>query len=347
MTNVRGHRPPKPLEPRRPSGPGLHGGDRSITHTHARPDKERIARAIARAGLCSRREAERWITEGRVALNGKILATPAVTVTPEDDVRVDGKPLPEAQGTRLWLYHKPRGLVTTNHDPEGRATVFQRLPDDLPRVMSIGRLDINTEGLLLLTNDGGLARVLELPRTGWLRRYRVRVHGKVDQKELDRLKDGLVVDGIQYGPVEVTIERTQNANMWLNVALREGKNREVKNLLGHLGLQVTRLIRTSFGPFGLGDLTEGEVKEVRRRVLREQLGRRLADEAGLSEFTGAEAAPATPAKDDRPKKPKRSGAPARSQGKADKSSGKTPGRPSPSHSKGRQGGRGADRRRST
>ncbi len=241
---------------------------------------ERIAKIIARAGLCSRREAETWIADGRVKLNGRVLDTPAVTVKPGDKVEVDGQPLPERDRTRLWLFHKPRGTVTTTYDPEGRPTVFSILPEDLPRVMTIGRLDINTEGLLLLTNDGGLARVLELPATGWLRRYRVRAHGDIDQARLDALKDGIAIDGILYGSVEATLDRRQGDNVWLTVGLREGKNREVKTILAHLGLDVNRLIRVSFGPFQLGELADGAVEEVPRRVLRSQLGDRLTDEAG-------------------------------------------------------------------
>ena len=241
---------------------------------------ERIAKVMARVGLCSRREAETWIENGRVELNGKVLTTPAVTVTPEDKVLVDGEPLPMRERTRLWLYHKPRGLVTTNKDPEGRPTVFDRLPDDLPRVLTVGRLDINTEGLLLLTNDGGLARVLELPATGWLRRYRVRAFGKVTQADLDGLKDGVAIDGVLYGSIEVTLDKEQGGNVWMTVGLREGKNREVKRVLEHIGLAVNRLIRVSYGPFQLMDLAEGEVREIRGRVLRDQLGDTLAEEAG-------------------------------------------------------------------
>jgi len=248
--------------------------------TKADDGADRIAKVIARAGLCSRREAEAWIADGRVKLNGRVLDTPAITVKADDTVEVDGQPLPERDRTRLWLFHKPRGTVTTTYDPEGRSTVFSILPEDLPRVMTIGRLDINTEGLLLLTNDGGLARMLELPSTGWLRRYRVRAHGDIDQARLDALKDGIAIDGILYGSVEATLDRRQGDNVWLTIGLREGKNREVKTILAHLGLDVNRLIRVSFGPFQLGELADGVVEEVPRRVLRAQLGDRLAGEAG-------------------------------------------------------------------
>ncbi len=241
---------------------------------------ERIAKVMARAGLCSRREAETWIANGRVELNGQVLTTPAVTVTPDDKVLVDGTALPTRERTRLWLYHKPRGLVTTNKDPEGRPTVFDRLPDDLPRVLTVGRLDINTEGLLLLTNDGGLARVLELPATGWLRRYRVRAFGKITQADLDGLQDGVAIDGVLYGAIEAVLDKEQGGNVWMTVSLREGKNREVKRVLEHLGLAVNRLIRVSYGPFQLMDLPENDVREIRGRVLRDQLGEALAEEAG-------------------------------------------------------------------
>jgi 23S rRNA pseudouridine2605 synthase len=242
---------------------------------------ERIAKAIARAGLASRREAEAWIAAGRVAVNGKVIDSAALNVTPADHITVDGAPLPTRERTRLFLYHKPRGLVTTNADPEGRPTIFGALPKSLPRLLSVGRLDMGTEGLLLLTNDGGLARVLELPETGWLRRYRVRAHGRVTQGELDALRDGVTVDGIHYGPIEATLDRepTEGTNIWLTFAIREGKNREVRNVLRHLGLQVNRLIRTSFGPFQLRELAEGAVEEVRTRVLRDQLGERVIAEA--------------------------------------------------------------------
>ena len=246
------------------------GGDRG----------ERIAKVIARSGLCSRRDAERLIGEGRVKLNGRKLDTPATVVTATDRIEVDGNPLPSRERTRLWLFHKPKGLVTTNRDPEGRPTVFSVLPPDMPRVLAVGRLDINTEGLLLLTNDGGLARVLELPSTGWLRRYRVRAHGTVAQPALDALRHGVSIDGMIYGAIEAEIERVQGSNVWILVGLREGKNREVKRVMEHLGLSVTRLIRVSYGPFQLADLEPGEVREVRGRVLRDQLGEKLAKAAG-------------------------------------------------------------------
>jgi 23S rRNA pseudouridine2605 synthase len=237
---------------------------------------ERIAKAMARAGLCSRREAEAWIAAGRVAVNGAVIASPALNVTAADRVTVDGAPLRERERTRLFLYHKPRGLLTTHADPQGRPTIFDALPKTLPRLLSVGRLDLNTEGLLLLTNDGSLARVLELPATGWLRRYRVRAHGSVRADQLADLRGGISIAGVRYGPIQASLDRTQGANVWLTFAMREGKNREVKNVLGHLGLAVNRLIRVSFGPFQLGDLAVGTVAEVPTRVLREQLGERVA-----------------------------------------------------------------------
>jgi 23S rRNA pseudouridine2605 synthase len=240
---------------------------------------ERIAKVMARAGLCSRREAEEWIEAGRVSVNGEVLTSPARDVSDRDTILVDGKPLPTRERTRLFLYHKPRGLVTTAWDPEGRPTVFQNLPKGLPRVVTIGRLDINTEGLLLLTNDGGLARVISLPDTGWLRRYRVRAYGNITQPDLDALRDGIEIDGMRYGSIEAELQREQGDNVWLTIGLREGKNREVKRVLEHLGLQVNRLIRISFGPFQLGDLEEGAVEEVKTRILQEQLGPELAKEA--------------------------------------------------------------------
>jgi 23S rRNA pseudouridine2605 synthase len=234
---------------------------------------------MARAGVASRRQSEKLIAEGRVAVNGRLLTSPALDVRPGDKITVDGKPLAEPERTRLWLYHKPAGRVTTARDPEGRPTVFEALPADMPRVVAIGRLDMNAEGLLLLTNDGGLARTLELPSTGWLRRYRVRAHGSTTDAELAKLVDGIAIDGVLYGPIEASIERVQGANLWLSVALREGKNREVKRVLASMLLAVNRLIRVSYGPFQLGDLQVGAVKEVPRKVLRDQLGPRLAAEA--------------------------------------------------------------------
>ena len=241
---------------------------------------ERIAKRLARAGLCSRREAERWIEQGRVSVDGTTLTTPAVLVTPESRIAVDGKPVGEAEKTRLWRYHKPRGLVTTESDPQGRPTIFAALPPTLPRVVKVGRLDLNSEGLMLLTNDGGLARHLELPSTGWVRRYRVRVHGIVDPKRLEALKNGITIAGIEYGAVEAALERQQGANAWVTFALREGKNREVRRICEHLGWRVTRLIRSSYGPFQLGALARGAVEEVPRKVLREQLPRELIGNVG-------------------------------------------------------------------
>jgi len=247
----------------------------------------RIAKAIARAGLCSRREAERWIADGRVAVNGRLITTPAYDTGPGDRITVDGKALPEPEPIRLWRYYKPRGLVTTHRDPQGRPTVFANLPPALPRVISVGRLDFNTEGLLLLTTDGALARHLELPSTGWLRRYRVRARGRISQDALDKLKNGITVDGMNYGPIEASLDTERGANVWLTIGLREGKNREVRKVLATLGLEVSRLIRISFGPFQLLDLGPGEAEPVRRRVLIDQLGQRIARELGILKEQGA------------------------------------------------------------
>jgi 23S rRNA pseudouridine2605 synthase len=240
-------------------------------------DAERIAKFLARAGVCSRRDAERLIAEGRVKLNGVVLDTPAIKVTAADQVQVDGRPIAAAQPTRVWRYHKPSGLVTTHRDPAGRPTVFQHLPENMPRVISVGRLDLTSEGLLLLTNDGELARRLELPANGWVRRYRARAFGRVEQAELDQLRDGITVDGIRYGSIDAKLERGAGANSWINVSITEGKNREVRRVLDALGLKVNRLIRTSYGPFQLGALEPGAVEEIPRKVLKDQLGKDALD----------------------------------------------------------------------
>lgn len=246
--------------------------DRPASEGQAKAEGERIAKRLARAGLCSRREAERWIEDGRVTVNGHRLSSPACVVGPGDIVIVDGIPLSEPEKTRLWRYHKPAGLVTTHKDPEGRPTVFDHLPEGMPRVISVGRLDLNSEGLLLLTNDGELARKLELPSNAWLRRYRVRVHGEVSEDALARLENGITIDGMAYGPISATLDRRQGANAWLSVSLREGKNREIRRVMEYLGWPVSRLIRVSYGPFQLGTLEEGAADEVAGKVLREQMG---------------------------------------------------------------------------
>jgi 23S rRNA pseudouridine2605 synthase len=242
------------------------------SNPHSGAEGERIAKFLARAGVCSRRDAERLIAEGRVNLNGKTLETPAVKISAKDKITVDGRPVAAAQATRLWRYHKPSGLVTTHKDPAGRPTVFERLPPDLPRVISVGRLDLTSEGLLLLTNDGALARRLELPSNGWVRRYRARAYGRVTQEELDMLTNGVTIDGVRYGAIEATLERTA-ANSWITVSLTEGKNREVRRVLETLGLKVNRLIRIAYGPFQLGTLAPGAVEEVPRKMLKDQLGK--------------------------------------------------------------------------
>jgi 23S rRNA pseudouridine2605 synthase len=250
--------------------------------TRASPETggpERVAKRIARSGLCSRRDAERWIAAGRVAVDGETLTSPAVTVTAANVVSVDGEPLPAPERARLFRYHKPAGLLTAARDPEGRPTIYDRLPAGLPRLMPVGRLDLTSEGLLLLTNDGALKRQLELPATGWLRRYRARVHGQVDEATLASLKKGITLDGFNYGPIEATLDRVQGSNAWLKIALREGKNREIRRVLEHFGWPVGRLIRLSFGPFQLGRLGPGEVEEVTGKVLREQVGVRIAGPA--------------------------------------------------------------------
>ena len=236
------------------------------------PPGERIAKVIARAGRASRREAERMIVEGRVTVNGEVIDRAALNVTDADKVTVDGTPLEAPEAARLWLYHKPTGLVTTTRDEQGRPTIYDDLPDDLPRVMSVGRLDLNSEGLLLLTNDGGIKRKLELPSTGWLRKYRVRVNGRPTDEVLKPLREGIEVEGQKFQPMQVSLDRQQGANAWLTVGLREGKNREVRRAMTDIGLTVNRLIRVSYGPFQLGQMKPGEVQEVRRKILRDQLG---------------------------------------------------------------------------
>ena len=236
------------------------------------PPGDRIAKVLARAGLASRRDAERMIEDGRVTVNGKHISSPALNVTYADEITVDGKQVEPPEAARLWLYHKPLGLVTSARDEKGRATVFDNLPEGMPRVMSVGRLDINSEGLLLLTNDGGIKRQLELPATGWLRKYRVRVNGVPNEPALAPLRKGITVDGERFQAMEITLDRQQGANAWLTVGLREGKNREIRRALETVGLKVGRLIRVSYGPFRLNDLKPGEVEELKARVMRDQLG---------------------------------------------------------------------------
>jgi 23S rRNA pseudouridine2605 synthase len=279
----------KPAAPRDESARGQRPVKKRVATPEPAPhDKafegDRIAKVMARAGVCSRRDAERWVAEGRVAVNGRALTSPAFNVSDSDKITIDGAPMQARERTRLFLFHKPAGYVTTARDEEGRSTAFSYLEErypDLPRLISVGRLDINTEGLLLLTNDGGLARTLELPATGWTRRYRVRAHGAIDQARLDSLLGGITIDGVSYAPIEARLEREQGANAWIAMSLTEGKNREIKRVMAHLGLDVTRLIRVSYGPFQLGDLAEGAVEEVRLKTLREQLGKSLAELAGV------------------------------------------------------------------
>lgn len=253
------------------------------------PQKERIAKRMARAGLCSRREAERWIEAGRVTVNGMLLESAAFTVAPEDNITVDGKAIPALERPRLWRYHKPPGLVTSHKDEKGRDTVFDKLPEELPRVISVGRLDLNSEGLLLLTNDGELARKLELPATGWKRKYRVRVHGHPRESDMQKLAKGITVEGVRYGTIDGTIDSTKGANSWLTIALREGKNREIRKVMEYLGYSVSRLIRTSYGPMSLGDLPAGAVDEVRSKILREQMGVEKFEDQAATANTGQRA----------------------------------------------------------
>ena len=246
------------------------------------PEGDRIAKVLARAGIASRREAERMIEAGRVTVNGKTIASPALNVSASDKIAVDGKPVSAPEPPRMWLYHKPPGLVTSNRDEKGRETVFDALPEDMPRVMTVGRLDLSSEGLLLLTNDGGIKRKLELPATGWLRRYRVRVKGRPTEDTFGPLRKGITVEGERFQPMTVTLDRQQGANAWLTVSLREGKNREIRRAMEAVGLSVNRLIRISYGPFQLGDLKPGAVEELRRKVVRDQLGLELEDDSGTA-----------------------------------------------------------------
>lgn len=246
------------------------------------PKGDRIAKVLARAGLASRREAERMVEAGRVRVNGEQILSPALNVTPADNITLDGEPIAEPEPPRMWLYHKPKGLVTTDRDEKDRETIYDDLPDDMPRVMSVGRLDLNSEGLLLLTNDGGIKRKLELPATGWLRRYRVRVNGRPSEETLEPLRQGITVDGEDFQPMTVTIDRQQGANAWLTIGLREGKNREIRRAMDHIGLSVNRLIRISYGPFQLGELKPGAVEEIRRKIVRDQMGITLKDDSGTA-----------------------------------------------------------------
>ncbi len=249
----------------------------------SQPQKgDRIAKVLSRAGIASRREAERMILAGRVTVNGAVIASPALNVVTADKIAVDGKPVATPEPPRLWLYHKPTGLVTTDRDEKGRETIYDKLPDDLPRVMSVGRLDLNSEGLLLLTNDGAIKRRLELPSTGWLRRYRVRVNGRPQDASFDPLRRGILVEGERFQPMQVSLDRQQGANAWLTVGLREGKNREIRRALAALDMSVSRLIRISYGPFQLGELKAGAVEEVRRKLLRDQLGPEIFGELDVA-----------------------------------------------------------------
>jgi len=238
----------------------------------APPKGERVAKVIARAGICSRRDAEKLILEGRVKLDGIVITSPALNVGDNHVVQVDDKPLAPPNAAQMWRYHKPSGLVTTHKDERGRATVFANLPKHLGRVVSVGRLDFNSEGLLLLTNDGEIARRMEIPSAGWTRVYRVRLFGKVTQADLDKLSTGITIDGIKYGPIIADLERSKGMYSWATVSLKEGKNREVKRVMERLGLKVARLIRTAYGPFQLGQLAEGQVEEIPARLWREKLG---------------------------------------------------------------------------
>ena len=265
--------------------PNTSAAKSKVKATAPSSESMRIAKAIARAGVCSRREAETYIAAGRITVNGKKITSPALNVTSKDNIKVDGKPLPDQEPVKLWRYHKPKGLVTTAKDEKDRETIFSKLPKHLPRTITIGRLDINTEGLLLLTNDGELARHLELPKTGWLRRYKVRAKGTITQDKFDSLKEGITIEGIKYGPVQTTLIKEQGSNCWFTMGLREGKNREIKRICEHLGLNVNRLIRLSFGPFMLGDLKSGEVEDIKPHILADQLGPELSEKFNIKPST--------------------------------------------------------------
>ena len=235
-------------------------------------ETERIAKKLSRAGVCSRREAERWIADGRIKVNNVILSTPATNVSEKDKILVDNIPLPKPSLTKIWRFHKPKGCLVTENDPKGRKTIFQILPKSLPRVISVGRLDYDSEGLLLLTNDGAISRKLELPSTGWLRKYKVRVHGIVDKSALLKIKDGIKLDNFKTGPIEASLEIQKGTNAWILIGIREGKNREIRRIMDHLGYPVNRLIRLSYGPFQLGNLKSSEVLEINKNVIKNQLG---------------------------------------------------------------------------
>jgi len=296
---------------------------------------DRIAKVMARAGVASRRDAVRLIVAGRVAVNGTVVTSPALDVTPADRVTLDGKPIDAPQPPRLWLYYKPLGLVTSERDQKGRQTVFESLPEGMPRVMSVGRLDLNSEGLLILTNDGELKRRLELPATGWLRKYRVRVNGMPTDATFDPLRRGIVIDGEDFQPMEITLDRQKGANAWLTVGLREGRNREVRRAMAEVGLTVNRLIRVSYGPFRLNDMKPGDVVEVKARVMREQLGG-LLDGLLPGKAEGGERASGR-ARPDRPRRPRQAreraegghGLPAGPRAKGPGGDSKAPARPRP------------------